>query len=85
MEVSVIVDGWNYDMRAAPRSLDVEIIVVVKDRDNAWTRHGISGSAIAVSYDDGRYNPESEGWTTGGCRRWDDDVFACWRLLPPDR
>lgn len=91
----MIVDGWNYDMKAAPRSLDKTIIAVAAT-DEHWTQWGLSSEAVAVSWDSGVYGvgrdgkveavfDENIGWTTGGCNRYPDEAFMCWRLLPERR
>jgi hypothetical protein len=86
----VTIDGWNYDFSQAPRSLGVEIIVILRDRENAWTRYSWEGPVSTVYWDSGVYgdgpkHPESVGWTTGSCGRYDDHEFECWRPMPPKR
>lgn len=86
----MIVDGWNYDMKAAPRGLDQTIIAVAANPDECWTRWGLPAEAVAVSWDDGQYGDEivledNIGWTTGGCNRYPHEAFACWRLMPERR
>jgi hypothetical protein len=83
----MIVDGWNYDMSAAPRSFDETIIAVAASPDDHWTRWGLSSEAVAVFWDCGIYNDgvlheDNVGWTTGGCNRYPDEAFMCWRPFP---
>lgn len=76
----MIVDGWNYDMSAAPRSEDVEIIAVVRGSrfdDESPTRW--LNPVEAVFWHDADH---ARGWTNGGCGRYHDRDFICWRPFP---
>lgn len=72
-------DGWSYAFSHAPRARDQSIIVILKDRKMAWIRYHFSSPVLEVFWDD---DPESQGWTTGGCDRLRDDELECWRTMP---
>lgn len=82
----MIIDGWNYDMSAAPRD-DAETIIAIARPDEHWTKYGLQSEAAAVYWDSGVYgdepiNHENVGWMTGGCNRYPDEAFVCWRPFP---
>lgn len=73
------MDGWAYDFTHAPRSRERSIIVILKDRKMAWIRYHFSSPVLEVFWDE---DPDSEGWTTGGCDRLRDEELECWRAMP---
>lgn len=81
----MIVDGWNYDMAAAPRSEDIEIIAIPaaapEDRYDYSSPTRYLHPVAAIFWHD---EDHARGWTTGGCNRYRDQDFRCWRPFPPE-